>query len=143
MPTLPTALAGSTGYLLSRTGQLGERAFGQALTALDLRPRAFATLTALEELAPCSQQRIADALGLDRSDVAAEFDELARRGFVDRRPHPADRRAYEVKLSAPGLRLIRRAWQTVGAMEDEFFAALTEDERRTLHDLLTRVANGS
>jgi DNA-binding MarR family transcriptional regulator len=51
---------------------------------------------------PCKQQALAEALGVSPRAITALVDGLVPTGFVTREPHPTDRRATQVTLTAHG-----------------------------------------
>lgn len=56
------------------------------------------------------QRELADALGCTPRHVTSLIDALQNDGLVERRPHPSDRRAVSVVLTAQGTRTAR--WMT-------------------------------
>ena len=56
------------------------------------------------------QRALADALGCSPRHVTSLVDALQQDGLVERRPHPSDRRAVRVVLTARGTRTAR--WMT-------------------------------
>lgn len=84
-----------------------------------------------------SGREIAAVTRLNRTLVVKLVDSLEERGWAVRRPHPTDRRAYALTLSADG----RDALETVGAALDCVDVLLTEpltgSERDQLRTLLT------
>jgi len=72
--------------------------------------------------------------------MVAVIDELEARGLAERRSDPADRRARRVFLTEQGERTLQRIRALVGALQREFFGALTAEERKTLHALLLKLA---
>ena len=77
---------------------------------------------ALRRLAsgPQTQRELAERLGADQPYVTLMVDDLERYGLVQRRPHPNDRRAKLVELTATG----RAAAARADAVLDEPPAAL-------------------
>ena len=65
--------------------------------------------------------------------------QLESRGLVLRKPHPTDRRAKGLHLSAAGKRLQRAAETEATQLEDGVTAVLTAEELATLNRLLRRV----
>lgn len=59
-------------------------------------------LWVLEHSGPSTQQALALALGVTPRNVTGLVDALETHGFVERRPHPSDRRAVLVRLTARG-----------------------------------------
>lgn len=66
-------------------------------------------------------------------------DRLERDGLVERRPHPDDRRASCLFLTAAGRRAAKRGRRAIADVEATVFGALDADERAQLADLLDRV----
>jgi DNA-binding MarR family transcriptional regulator len=103
-----------------------------------LRPRHLIALRLLHEQGPASQQRLAESLHLDPSNVVGLLNELEERRLITRRRDPADRRRHIVELSTVGERELRLAEARLGCVEDQLLAALSPEERATFYDLLVR-----
>lgn len=58
---------------------------------------------------PRTQRELADGLSADRPYVTLMVDDLERRGLLQRKPHPTDRRAKLVELTASGRAAAARA----------------------------------
>src|ERR1043165_1094876 len=69
---------------------------------LGLAPRPIRILTALRANAGMSQQALGALLGLAPTPVSQISDDLERRGLVERRRKPGDRRAYTLRLTPRG-----------------------------------------
>jgi DNA-binding MarR family transcriptional regulator len=114
----------------------------RVLRPLDLGVPQFLVLKQLEALGQASQAELADAAGIDRSNLATIAAELCERDLVQRTRDTDDRRRYVLRLSAGGARLLDRTDGAITAAEDELLAALDPDQRKQLYGLLRRVANG-
>lgn len=136
---LPPALLASSGHLLWRLGTESRRSFSRELEGLDLRPQHFGVLSVLDAAGPCPQTKLGLCVRADASDVVAIVDGLERRGLVERRRDPVDRRRYAVTLTRAGRRMLVRARQAHARHDARFFAVLSVAERRELHDLLVRL----
>lgn len=85
---------------------------------------------------------IAQLAGLSKQTITDLLGELERAGYVERHPHPDDRRARIVRLTPRGHQLQRTTHETSRALEASWaanvgrkrFAAL----RSTLEDMVTR-----
>jgi DNA-binding MarR family transcriptional regulator len=132
----------AVGFLLSQLGFAGSMRFAERLEPLDLNPRTFALLRHIDESEGRSQHALAEALRVPPSRMVALLDELEDRQLVERRPHPGDRRARSLYLTAAGRRLFKKASKVAAEHEAELCAELSEAERRQLLKLLGRIAAG-
>ena len=83
---------------------------------------------------------LATDLDLAPASVTGRLDALERRGFVRRTPSTTDRRRVDVELTEAGRSTWLSAMDVVGDEEYRLLATLSAEERRTLSDLLRRVA---
>lgn len=85
-------------------------------------------LTILEAGGPQSMSRLADALDVSVASATGIVDRMERRGLVERRPDPDDRRMVIVHLLEPGADIFRQLGehrrQALGRLLDR----LTDDE---------------
>lgn len=86
-----------------------------------------------------TQVALARLQRIEAPTLCRMVDRLARDGLVERRPHPEDRRAICVHLTAAGRRVARRGRKAVADVEHSAFGALDGDERAQLAELLDRV----
>ena len=49
-----------------------------------------------------TQQQLGRAIGMDPSSMVSTIDELEAKGWVERRRHPTDRRAYALHITDAG-----------------------------------------
>ncbi len=114
----------------------------RVIRPLGLGAQEFRVLEQLQVLGEASQAELADALGIDRSNLAAIVADLCDRGLAVRTRHEVDRRRYVLRLSRAGERLLRRAEGAIAAVEDDLLAPLEREERERLYALLRRLADG-
>jgi DNA-binding MarR family transcriptional regulator len=146
MPTMwgggpiPEELADFPGYLLARLGESSRRRFRAALEPEGLHPRHFGVMTMVAAQPGMSQQQLHERTAIDPSSMVSVIDELEAMGLAERRPDPQDRRARAIFLTELGQAKLKRVRALAGELQRDFFAALTPDERRTLHALLRKLA---
>jgi MarR family transcriptional regulator, lower aerobic nicotinate degradation pathway regulator len=139
-PPFPPALMRRIGFLLTMTKGGAHAICSKALAPLDLHVRQFGLLTVLDAEGALSQQALGDWTRLDRTTMVAQVDALEERGLVRRERNPDDRRAYLVRITPAGRRVLRRAQPKMAAAEHELLASLTASEREQLLELLAKVA---
>src|ERR1041385_4288841 len=129
LPRFPEELVGSTAFLLKRLGFAAKEHAMRAYEESGLSPYHHAILVALGESSHETQGSIADALGYDRGQLVGLLDELERRGLVERRRDPQDRRRHLVSLTADGKRMLSGLNKVARESEDAFLDPLTGAER--------------
>ncbi|MEA2456334.1 MAG: MarR family transcriptional regulator, lower aerobic nicotinate degradation pathway regulator [Thermoleophilaceae bacterium] len=129
------------GLLLARLGYESTARFRRSLRPLNLGAQEFIVLKQLQAIGSCSQGELADALGIDYSNLAGVTGQLYGRGLIERDRDPADKRRYAVELTAEGQQLLADADNAIAADEQEMLNALDEAERAQLWDLLRRMAD--
>jgi DNA-binding MarR family transcriptional regulator len=128
--------------LLAGLGRDATARVRRALRPLGVGAQQFLVLQQLEALGPSSQSELADALGIDPSNLAAIVAELSEGALVARTRDAGDRRRYELRLSPAGERLLRRTDGAIVAAEDDLLAPLDPEQREQLYGLLRRLADG-
>ena len=128
--------------LLAGLGRDATARVRRALRPLGLGAQQYLVLDQLRLLGEPSQAELADALGIDRSNLAAIAADLCDRGLAERTRDESDRRRYVLRLSADGERLLRRTEGAVATAEDDLLAPLDAEQREELYALLRRLADG-
>jgi DNA-binding MarR family transcriptional regulator len=129
-------------FKLSALGYAVSKGFKAILEPFELHPREFAVLRAVSVEDGQSQQALGDRLQIPRSRMVSIVDELEARGFLERRPHPADRRVREIHVTEAGRKVIDQAFKQALAFERHVTEPLTDAERTELFDLLERLSVG-
>ncbi|WP_040810592.1 MarR family winged helix-turn-helix transcriptional regulator [Nocardia concava] len=88
-----------------------------------------------ESSSELSQQDMANAMEIDRSEVVRLIDSLEKAGLVTRTRDPEDRRKYRLAITAAGNRMREETDAKIFAATDNLLARLTPAERETLHRL--------
>lgn len=136
MDDRPTGAA----FLLTQLGTHAARRFGERVAAVDLTPPQAGLLRAVAREPGRSQQALAERLGTPATRLVALVDALEQRGVLERRRNPTDRRLHAVHLTPAGEALCEDLARLAAEHEATVLAALEPAERRTLADLLGRVA---
>jgi DNA-binding MarR family transcriptional regulator len=131
------------GQLFFRLWRASHTRVAEALESIGLTPALFGILNLLGAREGAIQQEIGSAMGIDPSTMVALIDELERGGLAKRRPHPKDRRAREVVITAKGRRTLERGRGLAAQVEDDVLRGLTAAERRQLLALLRRALSSA
>jgi DNA-binding MarR family transcriptional regulator len=137
---MPRELVASTVFLLGRLGWAIKKRAIEEMDAAGFSPYDYSVLALLAEGARETQATIAEALGVDRSQLVGLLDGLEERGLIERHRDPNDRRRQTVTLTGDGKRQLARLRSIVKRIEDDFLTPLDEESREALHELLFRLA---
>ena len=75
---------------------------------------------------PCTQRALADALEVTPRNITGLVDGLVASGHVSREPHPTDRRATLVTLTALGTGTVAEMQSSHSRLADDLFGAMGE-----------------
>ena len=107
----------------------------------DLTPRQLAVLTTVAQNEGVSQTRLVDRTGIDRSTLADIVRRMQRKGLLQRRRTKEDARAYAVKLTEEGRRLLRLAEPLAKRVDDRILEALPARQREQFVDDLLAIVD--
>lgn len=115
------------------------RAMAETMGADRVSPGEFGVLALIEANSGINQTSLATAVGADRSTMVPILDRLEKRGLIERRKVPGDRRAHALALGDVGRKRMAEFRATVRAHEARITAGMSADERALLIDLLGRL----
>ncbi|TQM71499.1 DNA-binding MarR family transcriptional regulator [Actinomadura hallensis] len=128
------------GMLLAKAHHRSRERLNEALRPLGVDVRGFAVLLALTMYGPVSQRQLIERIGVDKSTMVRDIDELEAGGLVSRERAPHDRRAYSIVLTPRGESTLAEARRAAGRAGDEIFGPFAGTEREQLAGLLRRLA---
>lgn len=99
----------------------------------------FAILEVLLHKGPQPVNTIGRRVLLTSGSITAAVDRAERKGYVERKSSPTDRRVVEVHLTSEGRNVITAAFAQHAQALDEIFDELDEAERRKFYALLKKV----
>jgi MarR family transcriptional regulator, lower aerobic nicotinate degradation pathway regulator len=140
---MPECLGRFTGFALAWVSELNRQIFTGAMAELGLHTMHPAILVLLLAEGPMVQARISDRLRIDRATMVGLLNELEAQGLIERRPHPTDRRAFEVHVTEAGEQRTEAVARAGKAVNEQFYGVLTEEERRVFLSLLQRLATAN
>jgi DNA-binding MarR family transcriptional regulator len=137
---LPDYLMGDMGAVLNWLAGILPQVYISALRTLEIDGRYLAILLTLQQMGAQVQSHLSQRTRIDKATMVSLLNDLELRGCVERRPHPSDKRAYQVHLTTVGEALLAQAGSVTSRATDRLLAPLSLEERSHLHDMLVRVA---
>jgi len=126
-------------HLLHRAGQAAGEAFVAEAARAGLTPRQFAVLHEISVNEGLSQTRLVERTGIDRSTLADIMRRLVKKGVVQRRRTREDARAYAVKLTDAGRRVLDSAAPLVERADERLLDALPPARRARFVESLNEI----
>jgi DNA-binding MarR family transcriptional regulator len=131
-----------TSPLIDHLARLNRARAEAALAPLNLRPRHLVALTLLRDHGGGTQQAMAEALRIDRTNLVGLLNELEADGLVTRTRAAEDRRRHIVQLTDAGQTRLHEAECALTVVENEVLSALDEAQREQLYELLALATSG-
>jgi DNA-binding MarR family transcriptional regulator len=132
---------GQPAFLLAQVGAHAASQFAERLGVLELAPPDAGILRLLRVAAGLSQQELAAKLRIHPSRMVAIVDNLEKRGLIERRANPDDRRLYSLHLTQAGGEALEKIGRVAREHQDALLSSLSKEERDTLATLLLRIAD--
>ncbi|WP_345638063.1 MarR family winged helix-turn-helix transcriptional regulator [Rugosimonospora acidiphila] len=130
----------TTAFLLAQVGAHAAARFAERISELGVIPADAGLLRMIATQPGRSQQSLAEELGVVPSRVVALVDNLERKGLIERRRNPQDRRNYALHLTTEGTHVMTEMRGIGSAHEDDICAALDDTQRARLAALLEAIA---
>lgn len=126
-------------HQLHRVGQCASDIFVAELDGVDLTPRQYAVLLTVRQNEGLSQTDLVERTGIDRSTLADIVRRMLKKGLLQRRRTREDARAYAVKVTEEGGRILAAAEPKVARVDERLLDALPVDERERFMANLTAI----
>jgi len=131
------------GYLLRRLHQIHYALFFEECAGFDITPVQYGLLTTLSLNPDLDQNSLGRELGIDRTNVADVLNRLARRGLLERRRSPHDRRMVLARLTPAGEKLTKRMYRSMQRAQERLLKPLLPHERQAFIITLIRLIDGN
>jgi DNA-binding MarR family transcriptional regulator len=132
-------------HLLHRAGQCAADIFQGEMVEGDLTPRQYAVLVSVSQNEGLSQTQLVEQTGVDRSTLADIVRRMLKKGLLQRRRTKDDARAYSVKLTDEGWRVLKATDPLARRVDEKILAALPGQQRerfvQDLHTIVTALGN--
>jgi len=136
---LPPSMRDRVPFLLYRAAELSHSLANDMLARIQLTARQAGILTLVTEREPMTQKALGAMLRIDRTTMVSLIDDLESKGYVVRRRHPRDRRAFLVQPTPSGRAAKVHAIAILDEQQDRFLARLTSAQRQQLGALLKQL----
>lgn len=133
------AIDTSVAHLLHRVGQCAEEIFHGEIQNGDLTPRQLAVLVTVARNEGLNQTDLVDRTGVDRSTMADIVRRMQHKGLLQRRRTKEDARAYAVKLTDGGRRMLRSVDPLLKKVDARILNALPASKRGRFIDQLRAI----
>lgn len=129
-------------HLLHRAGQAATEAFERDMATDSLTPRQFAVLVTVSQNEGLSQTNLVEQTGIDRSTLADVVRRMLKKGLIKRRRTRQDARAYSVKLTDEGSRMLKIADPLADRVDDRILSSLPVARRERFMQDLRAIVHG-
>lgn len=137
----------SPGFLLWKLTALWQRRLGDVLGGLGITQTQYAIIASLrwfeERHEPPTQAHLVEHAKLDKMTLSKAIRRLEDDGLLVREPSTEDSRAFSVRFTAKGRKLVQKAVVAIEAADDEFFSALGERQLADYKALTRRLIAGN
>ncbi|HWY78478.1 MAG TPA: MarR family transcriptional regulator [Verrucomicrobiae bacterium] len=130
---------GGVAFMLAQLGAHAAFRFAERIAMLGIAPPHAGILRLIAATPACNQQVLAQRLGVVPSRMVMLIDELAGKGFVERKRSQRDRRHSEIALTKAGGQLLEKLGKIAAEHEADLCASLTPAERETLANLCRKI----
>jgi MarR family transcriptional regulator for hemolysin len=129
----------SFGFVLHETARLLSKRYDQRAKSLGLTRAQIQALAYLVYHEGINQSGLADLIEMEPISLARLIDRMEQAGWVERRPDPRDRRAWQLFITEKAKPVFAEMIAIGGEVREEALAGFAEAEREQVMELLLRV----
>ena len=130
-----------SGYLLADNSRLARWSFDQQVREIGVTGPQARLLLTLNRRPGENQGFYAEQLEVEPITLCRMVDRLEEASMVERRPDPADRRAWQLHLTDKSRKVVEKLQQRVDSLVEDMLAGLTSAERSEFARLLKVVGS--
>lgn len=137
MSLRPPRFDRNLGFVIADISRLARKEFDRRVRGLRLTRAQWLFLYHLARQPGCTQSELAESLQVERITISRQAHRLEKAGWIERRDHHADGRAYHLHLTPKAERLTLRLEGMAGKLRDDYMSGLPVPRRDALiNDLL-------
>jgi DNA-binding MarR family transcriptional regulator len=127
------------GFLLTETSRLFRKLIDRRLHPLGLTRAQWSVLAIVSNRDGLSQSQLAEMLEIEKTTAGRLIDHVEKRGWIERRPIPGDRRLWGVCLTEQARPLIAEVERIVLSTRTEMLSGLSPEQQQGLSHALQAV----
>lgn len=129
----------SLGFILNKTNTKLKNQLFQRFKEDDITPEQWSVLTCLWQQEGISPKELADLIYKDKPNTNRILEKLQAKGLILRKPHPIDRRAYQIYLTERGWTIKDKLIAKVTQLQDEVTAGMEQAQVEEMKRLLNHM----
>lgn len=131
------------GHLIRRLSQQSNQVFQDEMKRIgsDVTSVQFAAMQAIDLHGEMEQSQIAQSIHYDKATIGGVIDRLEKRGWVERKANPKDRRAKLVTLTKEGRQALEVFTPVVKELQDQVVVNLSSEERALFIKLAQKIVS--
>jgi DNA-binding MarR family transcriptional regulator len=124
----------SLGFVLNDISRLTRQEFDRRVRRFALTRAQWLFLFYAARHPGCTQSELAESMQQVKITVSRQADRLEKAGWIERRDHATDRRAYHLHLRPKAERMVRKLAGMAEALRSDYLRAVPPERRATLMD---------
>ena len=141
MTRRPPTFDRSFGFILSDISRLARKEFDRRVASLRLTRSQWLFLYHLARQPGCTQSELAESLQMERISVSRQADRLERAGWIERRDHRRDGRAYHLHPTTKARRMTERLDDAAAELRRDYLRGVPVSRQVALRDDLISIKN--
>ncbi|MFJ6326662.1 MULTISPECIES: MarR family transcriptional regulator [unclassified Rhizobium] len=133
----------SAAYLASQLAKVFGRSLLQRASKLGFSPGQFPILLELWSEDGLTQKQLLERVDIEQATMANTLSRMERDGLVERRPHPSDKRAQLIFLTAKASDMRAEAIEAAMATDSELLKDFRNFERELLLEYIRRILDNA
>lgn len=127
------------GYAITDVARLMRTVFERRVRDRGLTRAQWLVIARVHRRPGLSQSEVADLLEIEKATAGRLIDRMERKGWIERRAEPRDRRVNRLHLTREGTQLHKAIWPLAEATVDDALADLSGADRQALTGIMERV----
>ena len=128
---------------LMTTARAVRRAYDRCLATADVNFTEASILAHLADAGPYTQVELARLLGTGRAQIGLHIDSLVRKGVVERRADPTDRRVWKIHMTPKGADVWQSTVEIDRHVRERLRANTTPAQRHQLDEVLRQIGENA